>query len=239
MTQAASLLALQDLDLDILRSKKRLEELPEKQEILAVRLRTRDITALHRKADTLVHKLNFDLKAHQDEISTLSEKIASEQIKVAATTDHRTAQSITREMDGLRRRQDKLEMESLQLMERIDKAREQIVKIEDALSQLADKDVALVERFKKVGGALQTDIRALENSRKEVAASLPPKLLADYERTRESKGGVAVGRLEGDQCSACRMTLPMERVRELEAGPDVAMCPQCRRMIVVRTEQRA
>ncbi len=236
MTQAASLLKLQDLDLEILRSNKRLQELPEKHEILAVRAKIRDVTELHRKADLLVHKLNHDLKAHQDEIAMLTDKIEVEQAKVAATTDHRTAQSITREMDGLRRRQDKLEMESLQLMERIDKAGVQIAKIDDALAQLADKDAALVTQYKKVGGQLQVDIAALESERVEVAASLIVDTLDRYEKSRESKGGVGVGKLEHDQCSACRMTLPTERVRELEAGPDIGMCPQCRRLIVVRTE---
>ena len=236
MTQAASLLRLQELDLAILRSNKRLQELPEKQEILAVRTKTRDVTELHRKADLLVHKLNHDLKAHQDEIASLTEKLATEQEKVTATSDHRAAQSITREMDGLRRRQDKLEMESLQLMERIEKATAQIVKIDEALTQLAEKDAVLVAQFQKVGGALQKDIKALEKERGEVALLLAKETLARYEQSRESKGGVGVGRLEGDQCSACRMSLPMERVRELDAGPDIGTCPQCRRLIVVRTE---
>jgi len=236
MTQAASLLKLQDLDLEILRSHKRLQELPEKREILAVRAKIRDVTELHGKADLLVHKLTHDLKAHQDEITMLTEKLTVEQAKVSATTDHRAAQSITREMDGLRRRQDKLEMESLQLMERIEKAGAQIAKIDEALTQLAEKDAILVARFKQVGGQLQKDIAALEHERVEVAASLIVDTLNRYEKSRESKGGVGVGKLEGDQCSACRMTLPMERVRELDAGPEIGVCPQCRRLIVVRTD---
>jgi uncharacterized protein len=236
MTQAASLLRLQDLDLEILRSNKRLQELPEKREILAVRTKARDVTDLHGKADLLVRKLNHDLKAHQDEIAMLTEKLAVEQQKVATTSDHRAAQSITREMDGLRRRQDKLEMESLGLMERIEKATSQIAKIDEALASLAEKDAVLVARFKEVGGALQKDIALLEKERSQVAEVIDLEVLKKYEQSRESKGGLGVGRLEGDQCSACRMTLPCERVKELEAGPDIAMCPQCRRLIVVRTE---
>jgi len=236
MTQAASLLRLQDLDLEILRSNKRLQELPEKREILAIRAKSRDVTDLHGKADLLVRKLNHDLKAHQDEITMLTEKLAVEQQKVTATSDHRAAQSITREMDGLRRRQDKLEMESLGLMERIEKATSQIAKIDEALASLAEKDAVLVARFKEVGGALQKEIALLESERSQVAEVIDLEILKKYEQSRESKGGLGVGRLEGDQCSACRMTLPSERVKELDAGPDIAMCPQCRRLIVVRTE---
>ena len=68
MNQAASLLELQRLDLEILRAKKRLEELPEKRAILEVRHKLRDVSALRGKADLLVGKLRRDLKAHQDEI---------------------------------------------------------------------------------------------------------------------------------------------------------------------------
>lgn len=234
MTQAALLLALQDLDIEIMRAKKRLDELPEKREILAIRHKIRDVKDLHGKADLLVKKLSADLKAHQDEITALTEKIAAEQTKVMATTDHRAVQSITREMDGLRRRQDKMEMESLQLMERIDKAAAQTLKIDEALTQLAERDAALCERFKTVGGALQADIGDMEQRREETASSIDVDTVARYEKIRESKGGVGVGRLDGDACSACRMTLPGQRLRELESGDDISVCPQCRRLIVVR-----
>ena len=120
MTQASSLLELQALDLELLRSHKKLEELPEKHAILAARAKQREVTALQGKADLVVAKLQSDLKAHQDEIAMLTAKIDEEQAKVMATTDHRAVTSITREMDGLKRRRDKLEMESLQLMERIE-----------------------------------------------------------------------------------------------------------------------
>jgi len=237
MTQAALLLALQDLDIEIMRAKKRLEELPEKREILTLRQKIRDVTQLHGRADVLVKKLGADLKAHQDEISTLTEKIAEEQAKVMATTDHRAVQSITREMDGLRRRQDKMEMESLQIMERIDKATAQTAKIDAALTQLSEKDAQLVVRFKSVGGALQNDIADMERRRDETAASLSPATLTRYEKIRESKGGVGVGRLEGEACTACRMSLPGEKLRELQSGDDINVCPQCRRLIVVRSRE--
>ncbi|NTU70309.1 MAG: hypothetical protein HGB10_00570 [Coriobacteriia bacterium] len=237
MTQAASLLELQELDIEILRARKRLDELPEKREILGVRQKIKDVTDLRGKADLLLKKLQADLKAHQDEITTLTEKIASEQTKIMETTDHRAVQSMTREMDGLRRRQDKMEMESLGIMERIDKAAAQTTKIDEALIQLAHKDAALVARFKQVGGALQGEIADLASKRAATAAVIEPATVSRYDQIRESKGGVGVGRLDGTACSACRMSLPAERVLELETGDDIGVCPQCRRLIVVRTSE--
>lgn len=234
MTEPAALLELQAIDVEIIRAKKRLEELPEKAAILQARAKQREVAAMRDKASFLVRKLEAELKSRQDEISTISEKLAAEQTKVMVTTDHRMVQSITREMDGLRRRTDKLEMESIQFMERIEKATVQLATIDDALESLAKQEAALVERFKSVGGGVQTEIGSLEKRRAKMAAQISPETLQRYETARESKGGVGVGKLEDTTCSACRMSLPAERVRDLSNGPDIAICPQCRRLIVVR-----
>jgi predicted nucleic acid-binding Zn-ribbon protein len=235
MNEPSALLELQATDVEILRAAKRLDELPEKKAILEIRAKQREVAVMRDKAEMLVRKLEAELKARQDEISTLTEKIAAEQAKIMETTDHRQVQALTREMDGLRRRVDKLEMESLQYMERADKAKGQVATIGQALEQLAEKETGLIDRFKTVGGELQSQIAKLEARRKKTARTLDPDLLKRYEAARASKGGIGVGKLEEATCSACRMSLPAERVRDLVEGPDVAVCPECRRLIVVRT----
>lgn len=234
MSEAARLLDLQSTDVDILRATKRLDELPEKHAILEVRTKLKQARVLETKATTLVRKLESEIKARQDEVTMLQAKIAEEQAKVMATTDHRAVNSITREMDGLRRRCDKLEMEELQYMERADKARGQVSAIEEHIAKLAEKESELIERFKAVGGEVQNEIAALEKRRAALAKSLPADLLERYEALREAKSGVGVGRIEDSRCTACRMDLPAERLHELQQGPDIGVCPQCRRLIVVR-----
>jgi predicted nucleic acid-binding Zn-ribbon protein len=121
-------------------------------------------------------------------------------------------------------------------MDRIEKATAQSVTIDSALEQLTEREGTAIAQYKSVGGALQNETAALEAKRLSVAEFLDADTLAEYESVRESKGGVAVGRLEGDTCSACRMSLPAERIRELTSGPDVAICPHCHRLIVVRVD---
>jgi len=234
MNEPSALLELQGIDVEVLRAKKRLDSLPEKTAILEIRAKGREVAEMGTKAGMLVRKLEAELKARQDEIATLGEKLAHEQTKVMETTDHRAVQSITREMDGFRRRVDKLEMESLQFMERIEKARVQTDKIDEAKASLGAKEAALIERFKAVGGELQNEIAALEAKRAKIAGAVSADVLKRYESARESKGGIGVGKLEGDSCSACRMSLPAERLKQLTTGPDIGICPQCRRPIVVR-----
>lgn len=238
MTHSAALLQLQSLDLEILRCAKKLEDLPEKKAILEIRAKLKEVASLRDKAEYLSAKLKSDLKAHQDEITTLDEKIAREQATLMQTSDHRAVTSITREMDGLKRRRDKVEMESLGILERMEKATAQAEKIEAARVQLSEKEASLITQFRSVGGALQEHIAAEGGKRNAVAATLPKDLLKKYESARESKGGVGVGELDDATCTACRMSLPAERVRALtESEEDIGTCPQCRRLIVVRRDK--
>ena len=137
-------------------------------------------------------------------------------------------------MDGLTRRVDKLEMEELQFMERIEKATAQVATIEEALAKYVQKEGELIAHYKVAGGALQREIAKLEASRAKAAKAVHAPMLERYDATRASKGGIGVGQLVDQSCSACRMTLPAERIRELTNGPDINTCPQCRRIIVVR-----
>lgn len=236
MREPESLLELQRVDVDILRLDKKLDELPEKKAILASRAKQREISALKDKAGMLVRKLEAEVKSRTDEMTMLTDKIDSEQAKLMATADHRAVQAISREMDGLKRRRDKLEMETLQFVERVDKASAQVATVEAHLAKLAEQETALTDRFKQVGGEVQAEITRLKKERDKLVADIKPETLERYEAVRASRGGIGVGKLDGSTCTACRMELPAERVRELSSGPDIATCPQCRRLIVVRVE---
>lgn len=234
---AITLLEVQAADIDLIRARKRLEELPEKKAILEVRAKMKQIAALGAKASMLLKKLEAELKARQDEIAMLASKIEVEQAKIMETADHRQITSLTREMDALKRRMDKLEMESLQYMERIEKATEQLATIEGHSDKLKEQDSVLVAQYREAGALVQSEISTLETTLKKLSKSLPKNVLDRYESIREAKGGVAVGKLENGTCTACRMALPAQQVRRLlDSGDDIGLCPECRRLIVVRVE---
>jgi len=234
VSEPADLLELQATDIEIARAAKRLDELPEKAAILQARAKQREVAGLAEKAQLLLHKLEAEVRHRKDEAEMIDVKLEQEQAKIMATTDHRAVQSISREMDGLKRRRDKIEMEELQFMERVEKARSQVEAIAEHQDKLVAKEAELVEEFKTQGGGIQRKMSTLETRRASLAASIAPLLLESYEAARAAKGGIGVGQLEGTRCSACRMELPAERVKALSEGPDVGVCPQCRRLIVVR-----
>ncbi|PKQ30342.1 MAG: hypothetical protein CVT60_00635 [Actinobacteria bacterium HGW-Actinobacteria-10] len=239
MDQGAALLDLQETDLSILRAEKRLDEMPEKRAILETRKKIREVQQLRASAEELVGRLQREVARHEDECSTVTEKLESEQAKFMSgeVKNPKELTHISREMDALKRRLDKLEMEEIALMERVEKAKGQVDKVDAALGQLAAKEASVIETFKAQGSELSKEIEALKAHREAVAPSIDAGLLSKYETIREAKGGIGVGRLEGSKCTACHMELPIERVADLKNGPEVASCPGCRRLIVITREE--
>ncbi|MDI6900478.1 MAG: C4-type zinc ribbon domain-containing protein [Anaerosomatales bacterium] len=236
MEAAKVLLAIADADAAILRAEKRLEALPEKQEILSLRHKMREVEALLGKAETYVADAERLIKANEDEAALLDEKMEVEQAKILSgdVTNPKELQNLSRELDSLRRRRDKLDNQTMGFMEKLENGQAQAEKVRDALTKLAAREARLVEEFKHAGGELTGEIATLKRKRTTLLKELDAELTARYEEALATKHGVAVGALRDGVCSACRMALPAERVQALLAGPAVAICPTCHRLLVVR-----
>jgi len=71
-----------------------------------------------------------------------------------------------------------------------------------------------------------------ERRKSEIIPSIPPELLALYEKLRSTKEGVAVGRLDAGQCGGCHLSLSAPEQMEA-AEYDPPRCVHCRRILVL------
>ena len=238
MTVVDILLALARHDLSITRAEKALDELPEKQSILKLRQRLKEIEAGLEKAHAYCRKAESMVSKTQDEIASVDAKIESEQAKVISgeVTNPKELQNLTRELDALKRRKEALERDALELMEKAETGEAQAAKVQAALEEGRSKEAELIERFRERGGHIQRDIERLRAERTLLIGRLPGPLAGRYESLRAVKHGIAVGELRDDLCSACSTHLPAGEAQRLAAGPEIAECPNCRRLLVIRPE---
>lgn len=230
------LVGVQECDLLLVRLNKQLDEMPEKRSILQTRHKIREIQALERRTDAAVRSLDAAISRLEDEVQLVGGKIDQEQARLLSgeVKNPKELQSISVELDSLKRRIDQLEAEALAQMQKRDAAQVQAAKVTAALEAGAKTEASLTERFRARGGDLIGQIEATNKRREELLTQLPPDLGARYESVRAAKHGIAVGVLTQDMCSACRVSLPAGRIQSLLAGPDVAACPSCNRILIVR-----
>jgi hypothetical protein len=236
MTEGEVLLALGRHDLAIARAEKSLDELPEKQAILKLRHRLAEIATALEKAKTYCHRVEAMVAKAQDEATSVQEKIDHEQAKVLSgeVTNPKELQNLTKEIAALGRRKEAIEREALELMEKAEAGEAQQARVTAALTEGAAKEAELIERFKERGGELQREVERLRAERGLLVGRLSPSVAKRYESVRAAKHGIAVGELDGDLCTACRTRLPAGSAQSINSGPEVAECPNCRRILIVR-----
>jgi uncharacterized protein len=236
MEMARALLDLQKHDLAILRLDKQLDEMPEKRAILAARAKIADIAKLKERTDAVVRHFAASAQVFEDSIASVKAKMDAEQAKLVSgeISNPKELQAVSRELDSLRRRVEHLEGEELAEMQKREEGLAQAAKIDAALVEGAKREAELTRRFKVRGGDILSRIEAEKRARKALAAALPADLRERYEMLREKGHGTAVGMLGDGMCSACRVNLPSTKTAALLEGPDLATCPNCGRILVVR-----
>lgn len=240
MDPADALLRLQERDLAIARLTKQLEEMPEKRAILAARAKIAEIRGLEQRARAVAHGIDQSIKRFEDETAAIAEKIDAEQAKLLSgqVKNPKELQAISHELDSLKKRMDEIEGETLAQMQKRENAGQQADKIAAAVANGEAKEAELTARFKDRGGHLLAEIEQENAERAKLLAGLPADLRDRYESVRASKNGIAVGVLQGAMCSVCRVGLPAGAIASLEKGPEIASCPSCQRILIVRGADR-
>jgi predicted nucleic acid-binding Zn-ribbon protein len=238
MHAARALIELQEHDLTILRLEKELEEMPEKRAILTTRAKLVEIEKLRERTQDAIHAMDAVSKRLEDQIAVLGVKMSGEQDKLVSgkVANPKELQSVSMELEALRRRVAALETELMAEMQKRENGDTQLAKIDAALAEGRRTEASLTQRFKEHGSDVLARIHAEKRAKVALLASLDPVVQTRYESLRASRHGIAVGALDGSMCTACRVTLPAGKVSALEGGPDIAVCPSCGRILIVRSE---
>ena len=213
----ATLLKMQHLDLEAMRDKKKLEELPQRAVILEARSKKKAIEQKRAQLDALHAKADAQLSRIDDEDRSLSEKQRQVQSEIDAVRgDYRGVEARTKELNGFAKRRNTLEADLTAVGDELAKIEGVQAQVASALESLERQEAEATAAFVKEGGALKDALARIEAERAMLASSLPADLLDAYKKTAARTGGVAVGRLQGSNCGVCRMAIEGGRLIDME-----------------------
>lgn len=230
----AILRKLQEADRKVVSAKKEFENLPHRKAILEVRTKKDEILKKKVQVQDMLDDEEGKLASLVQEDEQLEKKqdeISTELTEVQG--DYRAVTSKTRELDGVRKRREKVALELTRVEEQVNKINPVMKQIMTALSTLEEKEKELVESFQKTGGSLRVVVAEGEKVRGELAGEVDPSILRVYEQTLERCGGVALAELVNDSCGACRTSFDSSRMSKIRSEAPLATCPACRRLLIV------
>ncbi|MEC4175535.1 hypothetical protein VIN30_03630 [Adlercreutzia sp. R7] len=229
-----SLFEMQRIDLEIKRLTKQLDELPQRNIIMAVREKKTAIAAQQEKVAELKRTTSRKLARIDDEDASLAKKEAGVQAAIdAAHGDFRNVEARTKELAGIVCRRATIAEERAGVAAELQK----VVDIEDqitlALDEIAVKEQQAIDSFQKQGGDLKLAIAKLEAQRGQMETKLDPDLARTYDRIVARSGGVAIGVLDGTRCGVCRVPIDGGRLIDLRSQAPLGVCPSCKRLLVI------
>ena len=236
MTAMEDLFALQDEDVLRGQLEYRRARLPEADAVLAAETVRVQMSA--EVGDLQIQRLDHARRQNrfEGEVAAIEIRLGEldQRLYGSAITSPKEATALQNEIGSLRRRQDDLEGQILEIMEILEPTDARLEELA-AAAIVADADiaaakVALVETEAAIDGEL-----AESATRREAAVqSLPADVLVRYQRSLPSFGASTVVRFSGTDCSGCPYSMPSmeaDRVRGLDAGT-LAECSECGRLVV-------
>ena len=150
------------------------------------------------------------------------------------STSAKDLEGLQREIVSLDRRISALEDAELEVMERMEAAQADQLQAEKELAALDAEMAGVASTRDGELGEIEAEAADLRDERDRAAATLPPDLLALYERVRGQHDGVGAAALRQHRCEGCRLELNAADLREIAAAPEdeVLRCPECNRLLV-------
>jgi predicted nucleic acid-binding Zn-ribbon protein len=235
MDPAHPLLDIQELDTAIDRLMARRRALESGEDAAAALAEANEAERMMGELRLRLDELSRDQMRFEHEIDSMSQKAAAEERRLydGSVANARELDSITHEVDNLKKRRSDREDELLALME----VREELEAQERAAVQRSGSLRARVEEVGSLAAdeieRLETELKEREEARAALAETVDAEYLELYEELRPQKKGVAAVALIDGVCQGCHEQLSSVYVDRLKRVEGPKRCEHCRRILVI------
>ena len=235
MDPARPLLDIQELDTASDRLLARIDALERGEDAAAALAEANEAERMMGELRLRLDELSRDQMRYEHEIDSMSQKAAAEERRLydGSVANARELDSITHEVENLKKRRGDREDELLALME----VREELEAQERAAGERSE---ALRTRVEEVGSVaadelerLRTELKERSGARAALAETVDPEFLELYEDLRPQKKGIAAVALIDGVCQGCHEQLSSVYVDRLKRVEGPKRCEHCRRILVI------
>lgn len=229
------LLALQQLDSDLIQIKHKMATLPIARQFEDI---SRELTA---KRDLLVaaqterDDIKHELSRAEVDVEQVVSRIEKDEKRLASGLGSpKELEQLQHELGSLAKRRAELEDVELEIMVRVEGVDSRIKELEAECKAIEVRLADLKMKKEEELASLEISMASTNEARSDLAPKIDAELLALYEKIRESGDGVGAAKLEGNQCTGCHLTMnaaELTRVKLL-ADDEVVRCEVCRRILI-------
>ncbi len=232
MTTVKQLYALQEVDLDLDRVYRALEEVEEglRTEMSIERLEESLRDEEERLVDVELRQRDnqLDMESRRERTETLEGQLYD-----GSMVSARDLEALQHEFSNARQLLEQDEALSLELSIQLEETSLRCAALRLELVESKERWEAQRVQLNRKVDELRAEQGEFESQRELLASRIDPATLQRYEVLRKSKGGRAVAKVERDLCQGCRMSLPTQLRQRVKSGRQSVNCSSCGRMLFV------
>lgn len=229
--QAEALYRLQEIDLNILRSSKRLQaiaaELEDDREVAQARQQVEQAQAALAPLRTRQRNLELEIQTNNGKSKASEDRLYSGAVK-----NPKELQDLQGEIAALKKRNAELEDQLLEVMMAVEGAEDALAaaeaELQAATTRWQDAHRSLLDEQQ----ALETEVTALNARREAACQPISPANLKTYQAMRPRKAHQPVSALSGSSCSVCGVEQNRAVVMAVQRGDALINCDNCGRILV-------
>jgi predicted nucleic acid-binding Zn-ribbon protein len=229
------LLALQQLDSDLIQIKHKASTLPvarqfdEASSELSVKQDL--LVAARTERDDIKHELS---RAEVD-VEQVASRIEKDEKRLASGLGSpKELEQLQHELGSLAKRRAEVEDVELEIMVRVEGVDLRIKELEEVCRAIEIRLDELKLMKEEEIASLEQSMDSTSHARSDLASKIDAELLALYEKIRTSGDGVGAAKLVGNQCTGCHLTMNAAELTRLKSAADdeVVRCEECRRILI-------
>lgn len=229
------LVALQELDKEILALSSNLDRLPQE-----LREKDQEMSALEAEKSALsqeLESLKKQLKEMEAEVTDLEEAIKASRQRLMDISKELELKAMLKEIGFREDQRDQKETRVLELLDQVETQNQAVTEKEEALKQLQ-------KGYKRQAADVEAQVDELEQKRSVLMEKrnilqqeLPGQLLKRYEFIRQRRNGSAISEVREGVCLGCHMNILPQQFIDLQKGEELIQCPHCQRILYWLGEQ--
>jgi predicted nucleic acid-binding Zn-ribbon protein len=232
LEQQQELLSLGALDIEIAKLRRSISEAMSSKSTDELRVKQLELASALVDARGKFDTVELETKRAAEDLATVEARIHRDNERLLSTSSSKDAQGIQHELETLMRRKSELEDLELGLMDDVDSARAVLDEIAGKKSVVDADLAALLDQQESEILKLRSGLDLVQTKRAQQASRIDAELIVVYDK--KSTRGIAVSRLNGNECGACRMNIGATALNEINALPkeQLPTCPDCQAILI-------
>ena len=229
------LLALQQIDSDILKINHKIKSSPLNSQLDGINRELSENKNLLIAAETEKSDIQHELSKSEIDVEQVISRIEKDEKRLASGGGTpKELEQIQHELETLARRRSELEDIELEIMVRIEEVSSRVQAIKEKISVLESDSLKLQSDLSLEKNQLDSAKQQSLAARDVLAPQINNELIALYEKIRSASDGVGAAQLLGESCGGCHLKLNAAEIERVKSLPDdeLVRCEECRRILI-------